>query len=702
VASRSQKFIDGLAKWLWPSLKFIFRIDIMGQENLPTSGAIVVANHNSGALIESHSLVFLFNERGIPALGLNHRALFKIPFVGGYFEKIGAIPATREATTEALKKDFPVLIFPGGNREAFRPLSEESKQGQNWSSGWSELAEAQQVPVVVVKFSGSHRINPIFFCSEILSKILILPWLLKVKYFPLSLAQILISSTVFALLNSVGFSPLGTTFFVYLAFVLTPLVPVLPWGVKIRIYPPLQPEKDFRTSSELKQTVQDLMSKADIPSGKKKPYSLNGIEWFMLYNETQAVSYNSQIVFDFSGHLDKKRILGTTEQWIQQIPYLRTAHSKGWLRPQRDSYEKAWFGASEIVSFEAFKTQKRMDDFCQRKFNLGFEPGVRFLIQSEGLNHRLIFSCHHSLFDGAAQVFVFEAWARLYNGREIPSGYSELRGFHFRDAVKKQGIFKAVKEVGKNLTMKIPRDTQGVATLADQPDLGFRRVTSRTIKLPSSFDSRARKGFDPVQGIVGAIDLVLRAGGDTKTPLFILFPIGLRWALKIRDSLQNAVVSVNIFLPREKLAAPGWAEKVKSRLAADPIASNKRFILGALAASSIFPEQKMRAQLGAYDSPGSPISATLLFVQAPIPRTLPLPTDWDQVSISARGTLLRSPSVGVVLTGIRGSETLTIEWVESLVSPKRIDQLENAIRQQLEFFDTHTEKQKAMDSIQHQ
>ncbi len=170
MINRSQKFIVGLAKWLWPSLKFIFRIDIMGQENLPTSGAIVVANHNSGALIESHSLVFLFNERGIQALGLNHRALFKIPFVGGYFEKIGAIPATREATTEVLKKNFPVLIFPDGNREAFRPLSEESTQGRNWSSGWAEMAEAQQVPVVVVKFSGSHWINPIFFCSEILSK----------------------------------------------------------------------------------------------------------------------------------------------------------------------------------------------------------------------------------------------------------------------------------------------------------------------------------------------------------------------------------------------------------------------------------------------------------------------------------------------------------------------------------------------------
>ncbi|MBL7669305.1 MAG: 1-acyl-sn-glycerol-3-phosphate acyltransferase [Bdellovibrionaceae bacterium] len=122
MSHRSQKFIDGMARWLWPTLKFIFRIDVTGQENLPSGKALIVANHNSGALIESHSLVFLCNERNIPTLGLNHRALFQIPLVGKYFQKIGAIPATRDATLEAFKNNFPVLIFPGGNREAFRPL----------------------------------------------------------------------------------------------------------------------------------------------------------------------------------------------------------------------------------------------------------------------------------------------------------------------------------------------------------------------------------------------------------------------------------------------------------------------------------------------------------------------------------------------------------------------------------------------------
>ncbi len=693
MSHRSQEFIDGMAKWLWPALKFIFRIEISGQENLPSGKALIVANHNSGALIESHSLVFLCNERKIPTLGLNHRALFRIPFVNRYFEKIGAIPATREATMDALEKNFPVLIFPGGNREAFRPLAEESNQGQNWSSGWAEMADAQQVPVVVVKFAGTHRINPIFFSSSSLSKLLILPWLLKVKYFPLSLAQILISSAIMGSFCAAGFPLVASAALAYLSFVLTPLVPVLPWGVKIRIYPPLYPQKHFQSSSELAQTVKDLMAKKDIPSGKRVPYSLNGIELFMLYNETKSISYNSQIIFNFTGHLDKRRILATTDQWIRQIPYLRTAHSKGWIRLRRYSYQDAWFSAKDIVSFENVsfehapfendQSQMRMDDFCQRKFELAFEPGIRFLVQSEGLKHRLILSCHHSLFDGAAQVFVFEAWSRLYNGREVPSGYTELRGFHYREAAKKQGMTLAIREVVKNFSMKVPRATQGVATLSDQEDLGPRRVTSRTIKLPPNFDTRARKGLSPLKGIIDAVDEVLRSGGNSQAPLFILFPIGLRWALKIQDSLQNAVVSVNVFLSREKLNSPDWSERVQKRLAADPIASNKRFIFGALAASAFFSERKMRAQLGSYDSPGAPISATLLFVQAPVPRALPLPNDWEQISISARGTLLRSPSVGIVLTGQRGNETLTIEWIENLVSRSRIDLLESAIRQQL-------------------
>ncbi|MBK7891554.1 MAG: 1-acyl-sn-glycerol-3-phosphate acyltransferase [Bdellovibrionales bacterium] len=412
MTNRSQAFIDRLAIWLWPVLRFLFRIDVMGAEHLPKGPALIVANHNSGALIESHSLVFLLNEQRIRAFGLNHQALFKIPFVGSYFRKIGAISATREAAVEALQAGAPVLIFPGGNREAFRSLKEDSCC-YGWGQGWSDIAVEQSVPVVVVKFSGTHGINPIYLSSEFLSRALLLPWLLKVRYFPLSLAQMLCATVGVLLSSALGLSPEIVALVGYLGFVMTPLVPVLPRSVKIKIYPPLSPGQDFSHSAELREEVLGRMALRDIPSGPRVPYRLNGIEKFVLYNESAAVSYNSQFVFEFTGRLDREHIYAITRRWVTEIPYLRTAHTRGWWAPKRFSYRDAWFEPSDIVHFEVGLDQKKMDEFCGRRLNLAFEPGVRFLVQSDGERHRLIFSCHHSLFDGAAQAYVFEAWSRL-------------------------------------------------------------------------------------------------------------------------------------------------------------------------------------------------------------------------------------------------------------------------------------------------
>lgn len=91
---RSSSLLKALSKTLWPTLKFIFRFKHSPKKiDWPQAPLLLISNHNSGALVESHSLLFLALERGLTLYGFTHPSLFKVPIFKQYFEKIGAVPA---------------------------------------------------------------------------------------------------------------------------------------------------------------------------------------------------------------------------------------------------------------------------------------------------------------------------------------------------------------------------------------------------------------------------------------------------------------------------------------------------------------------------------------------------------------------------------------------------------------------------------
>lgn len=243
LQNRSEKYILRLRKIFWGFLKWILRIEISGLENIPADRCMLVANHNSGALLESHSLLFALAGTGRTVYGLNHPALFKIPFVSSHFKKIGAVTANREASYEVLNRGHSLLIFPGGNRQAFRPWSLRHENAFPWAHGWADIAVSAKVPVVPIKFIGSHNSNPILFSSSWLSKALILPWILGVKWFPFSMGQVAWTLMVVLACLASDLSLAVTFVSAYWTFCLTPLIPVLPARVQIKIYPRIDASK---------------------------------------------------------------------------------------------------------------------------------------------------------------------------------------------------------------------------------------------------------------------------------------------------------------------------------------------------------------------------------------------------------------------------------------------------------------------------
>jgi 1-acyl-sn-glycerol-3-phosphate acyltransferase len=258
---RSPTLINSLRRTLWPLIRLIFRMKISGLENVPDKGPLLfISNHNVGALLESHSSLFILQEK-IPQstiYGFTHPSIFKVAGIKHYFEWIGAVPATYEIAEEVFNHGDSLMIFPGGNRQALRTIWDYKKNEFEYSSGWAKIARTHNVPVIPITFKGSHFVNPILLSGEWISKILILPWVLGLKWTSISLGQILLAALTFFVLKN--HTPLVLNIFItYLVFIFTPLALLIPFPITMYIHPKLDPSS-FESQSDLEKKMAKIMS----------------------------------------------------------------------------------------------------------------------------------------------------------------------------------------------------------------------------------------------------------------------------------------------------------------------------------------------------------------------------------------------------------------------------------------------------------
>ena len=133
--------------------------------------------------------------------------------------RLGAIPSTYDAALGALSQGVPVLVFPGGDIDATRPIWRARRVDFGGRQGFLKIARGAKVPIVPMGIRGSHYAAPILFRSKILSTLLVFPRLSGVRRFPV---------TLLGVLGAVGFIALGPSIGWPLAPILAMLWIVLP------------------------------------------------------------------------------------------------------------------------------------------------------------------------------------------------------------------------------------------------------------------------------------------------------------------------------------------------------------------------------------------------------------------------------------------------------------------------------------------
>jgi 1-acyl-sn-glycerol-3-phosphate acyltransferase len=136
---------------LRPVLKRYFRSEVHGLESFPPGGALVVGNHSGGMFpmdVPIFSIDF-YEKFGYnrPVYTLSHDILF-MGVTGGLFRRTGYIRANRENAAKALRSGGVVVVFPGGDYDAYRPTLAENVIDFNGRKGYVSTAIEAGVPIV--------------------------------------------------------------------------------------------------------------------------------------------------------------------------------------------------------------------------------------------------------------------------------------------------------------------------------------------------------------------------------------------------------------------------------------------------------------------------------------------------------------------------------------------------------------------------
>lgn len=265
-----------IRKLIRPFVRIAFRPKLFGFENLPQDRPFLLVTNHSGGLGLAEILCFasLYVEetdrlrKEIPMAGFALPLGFAIEPVISIHRMLGSIPSTYEHAFQALEKGVSILIFPGGDHEALRPIWKVHEVDFGKRQGFLRIAHKAGVPIVPMGIRGGLFTAPILFRANWLTWLFVWPRFFGMKRWSVSL----LSLVGIALLAFLPISLWLRLFLVWL-WAGSPFTfyPIFPASLRFRIgaamdaetlFAPHGPKEDMfeEAYSRVVQAVQELVS----------------------------------------------------------------------------------------------------------------------------------------------------------------------------------------------------------------------------------------------------------------------------------------------------------------------------------------------------------------------------------------------------------------------------------------------------------
>lgn len=190
--------------------------------NVAREPAVFVSNHNGGFTGPDVlcTLGTLWQTLGpsAPLYALAHDfAMRQVTPFGRFIQKFGAMRAHPENAARALASGAKVLVYPGGDLEAYRHFRRRHEIVLGDRTGFVRVAQRAGAPIVPIVAHGAHRSAVIVHDGEGIARLFDLHRRARVKRFPIA----------FALPWGVALGPWA------------PYLP-LPFPIRLRILPPMR------------------------------------------------------------------------------------------------------------------------------------------------------------------------------------------------------------------------------------------------------------------------------------------------------------------------------------------------------------------------------------------------------------------------------------------------------------------------------
>lgn len=228
-----------------------FSLDWEGGEHVSPGPALFVANHNGGIvgpdLFCTLAVLWRLLTVESPLYALAHDfAMRQFTPLGRVIQRFGALPACRESALRILSQGGQVLVYPGGDLEAYRAFRRRNEIVLLPRTGFVQVARALGVPIVPIVAEGAHTSAYIFAEGRRIARALRMKAWARLERFPLALAL-----------------PWGLALGPWL-----PYLP-LPARIRLRILPPMRVGSD-ESSLAAARRVQHVMQAAldDLASGR--------------------------------------------------------------------------------------------------------------------------------------------------------------------------------------------------------------------------------------------------------------------------------------------------------------------------------------------------------------------------------------------------------------------------------------------------